>query len=53
MFKNLNLNKIELTTIKDNKRAQNLYRKIGFKEIVVIREAYFDNRHGKRRYNLK
>lgn len=47
MFKNLNLNKIELTTIKDNKRAQNLYRKIGFKEIGVIREAYFDSRHGK------
>lgn len=31
MSKNLNLNKIELTTMKDNKRAQSLYKKLGFK----------------------
>lgn len=46
MFKNLNLNKIELTTMIDNKRAQSLYKKIGFKEIGVIRKAYFDSRYG-------
>nr|WP_243196566.1 GNAT family protein [[Eubacterium] tenue] len=47
MFKNLNLNKIELTTIIDNKRAQNLYKKLGFKEIGIIRQAYFDSRYGR------
>lgn len=31
----------------DNKRAQQLYRKLGFKEIGIIREAYFDSRYGK------
>lgn len=46
MFKNLNLNKIELTTMKDNIRAQSLYKKLGFKEIGIIREAYFDSRYG-------
>ncbi|MDB8803702.1 GNAT family N-acetyltransferase [Romboutsia sp. 1001216sp1] len=47
MFKFLNINKIELTTMSDNKRAQQLYRKLGFKEIGIIREAYFDSRYGK------
>lgn len=42
----LNLNKIELTTSKDNKRAQNLYRQLGFKEIGTIRQGYFDSRKG-------
>ncbi|WP_042274589.1 GNAT family N-acetyltransferase [[Clostridium] dakarense] len=46
MFKFLNLNKIELTTMEDNKRAQSLYEKFGFKKIGVIREAYFDSRYG-------
>lgn len=46
MFKFLNLNKIELTTMADNKRAQRLYEKLGFKKIGVIREAYFDSRCG-------
>lgn len=46
MFKNLNLNKIELTTMIDNKRAQNLYKKLGFKEIGIIRQSYFDSRCG-------
>ncbi|MPM27140.1 hypothetical protein SDC9_73646 [bioreactor metagenome] len=31
----------------DNKRAQKLYKKLGFKEIGVIREGYFDSRIGK------
>lgn len=47
MFKNLNLNKIELTTMKENIRAQNLYKKLGFKEIGIIREAYFNSKYGK------
>lgn len=47
LFKFLNLNKIELTTMIDNKRAQNLYKKLGFKEIGIIRQGYFDTRSGK------
>jgi RimJ/RimL family protein N-acetyltransferase len=46
MFRFLNLNKIELTTMLDNKRAQNLYGKMGFKIIGTIREGYFDSRTG-------
>ncbi len=46
MFRSLNLNKIELTTMMDNKRAQSLYRKLGFKEIGIIRSGYFDSRIG-------
>lgn len=47
MFRFLNLNKIELTTMVDNNRAQELYRKLGFNEIGKIREAYYDSRYGK------
>lgn len=47
LFKFLNLNKIELTTMVDNKRAHDLYKKLGFKEIGVVREACFDSRTGK------
>lgn len=47
MFRFLNLNKIELTTMEDNTRAQQLYSKLGFKKIGVIREGYFDSRYGK------
>jgi RimJ/RimL family protein N-acetyltransferase len=46
MFKYLNLNKIELTTMIDNKRAQNLYKKLGFREIGIIRQGCFDSRIG-------
>ena len=46
MFRFLNLNKIELTTMIDNERSQNLYKKLGFKEIGVIRDGYFDSRTG-------
>ncbi len=49
MFKHLNLNRIELTTLIDNKKAINLYKKLGFKEIGVIREQSFDSRIGKYR----
>jgi RimJ/RimL family protein N-acetyltransferase len=46
LFRFLNLNKIELTTMIDNKKAQNLYKKLGFKEIGIIRDGYFDSRVG-------
>lgn len=46
MFRHLNLNKIELTTMSDNKKAQGLYKKLGFKEIGIVREAYYDGRSG-------
>ncbi len=47
LFKFLNLNKIELTSMIDNKRAHNLYKKLGFKEIGVIRQGCFDSRTGR------
>lgn len=46
MFKSLNLNKIELTTMLDNRKAQSLYKKIGFKPIGVIRQGFLDSRKG-------
>ena len=46
MFKHLNLNRIELTTLIDNKNAISLYKKLGFKEIGIIREQSFDSRTG-------
>ncbi len=46
MFRFLNLNKIELTSMIDNKRAHSLYKKLGFKEIGIVREGYFDSRTG-------
>lgn len=30
----------------DNKRAHSLYRKLGFKEIGIVREGSFDSRTG-------
>lgn len=46
LFRSLNLNKIELTSMIDNIRAHNLYKKLGFKEIGIIREGIFDSRKG-------
>lgn len=46
MFRFLNLHKIELTSMGDNKRAHSLYKKLGFKEIGIIRESCFDSRTG-------
>ena len=46
MFNHLNLNRIELTTLADNKRSIKLYEKLGFKKIGVIREMSFDSRNG-------
>lgn len=40
LFRSLNLNKIELTSMIDNKRAHNLYKQLGFKEIGIIREGF-------------
>lgn len=42
LFKHLNLNKIELTTMSDNIRAQNLYQKLGFSKFGLSTEGYFD-----------
>lgn len=47
LFRFLNLNKLELTSMKDNNRAHTLYKKLGFKEIGIIRDACFDSRVGK------
>ena len=47
MFNFLNLNRIELTTLADNKVSQNLYEKLGFKTIGLIREGSFDSRAGR------
>ena len=46
MFNFLNLNRIELTTLADNKKSKSLYEKLGFKEIGIMREASFDSRKG-------
>lgn len=46
MFRFLNLNKIELTSMVDNQRAHSLYKKLGFKEIGIVREGSFDSRTG-------
>lgn len=46
LFRTLNLNKIELTSMIDNKRAHKLYSKLGFKEIGIIRDGFFDSRIG-------
>jgi RimJ/RimL family protein N-acetyltransferase len=46
MFRTLNLNKIELTSMIDNKRAHKLYKKLGFREIGTIRDGFFDSRTG-------
>lgn len=44
MFRFLNLNRIELTTMGDNMNAQRLYERLGFKKIGLIREKSFDCR---------
>ncbi len=46
LFRSLNLNKIELTSMIDNKRAHSLYKQFGFKEIGIIRQGSFDSRFG-------
>lgn len=44
LFDTLNLNKIELDTMVDNNRSQNLYKKLGFKEIGINRACFYDSR---------
>ncbi len=39
MFKFLNLNRIELTTLANNANSQRLYEKLGFKTIGLMRES--------------
>jgi RimJ/RimL family protein N-acetyltransferase len=46
LFRTLNLNKIELTSMIDNMRAHKLYKKLGFKEIGIVRDGFFDSRTG-------
>lgn len=46
VMNHLNLNKIELTTMKDNLRAQKLYKKLGFQPFGVSTDGYFDSRIG-------
>ncbi len=46
MFNHLNLNRIELTTLADNDKSIKLYKKLGFKEIGLMRESSFDSRTG-------
>lgn len=46
LFRFLNLNKLELTTMVDNTRARKLYKGLGFKEIGVVRQGYYDSRTG-------
>lgn len=42
-FNDLNLNRIYLTVLKNNERAIRLYKKIGFKEEGIHREAIYKN----------
>jgi RimJ/RimL family protein N-acetyltransferase len=46
LFRFLNLNKIESTTMIDNIKAQGLYWSLGFKKVGVLRQSYFDARIG-------
>jgi RimJ/RimL family protein N-acetyltransferase len=46
MVRTLNLNKIELTSMIDNNRAHRLYKKLGFKDIGIVRDGFFDSRIG-------
>ena len=42
-FKNLNLNRIELTVLQNNLHAINLYKKVGFIEEGIIRHCIYKN----------
>ena len=44
LFRFLNVNRVELSTLADNKNAQKLYEKLGFKQIGLFRESSFDAR---------
>ena len=46
VFNHLNLNKIELTTMSDNVRAQNLYKKLGFRKFGISTDGYFNAAKG-------
>ena len=40
-FENMNLNRIMLTVLEDNKRAQHVYEKVGFVREGVMRKVYY------------
>lgn len=42
LFEHYNLHRIELDTLLENVRAQNLYKKLGFKEIGIRRDVWID-----------
>jgi diamine N-acetyltransferase len=42
-FDNLNLNRVQLVVLSTNKRAINLYKKIGFKKEGVLRQSVYKN----------
>ena len=42
-FNNLNLNRVTLTVLEDNMRALQVYRKIGFKQEGLMRDALYKN----------
>jgi len=44
MFRFLNLNRIMLKTRVDNIAAQRLYKKLSFKNVGIMRDAWFDSR---------
>lgn len=46
LFDTFDLNRIELTALFENKRAQGLYRKIGFHEVGVKRQCWRDEQGG-------
>ncbi|MHB8071660.1 MAG: GNAT family N-acetyltransferase [Candidatus Cryosericum sp.] len=46
LFRYLNLNKIELTTMPDDKSAVDMYHRMGFQDIGIIRQAQSDSRVG-------
>ena len=42
LFNTYQLHRIELDTLLENKRAQNLYQKVGFKVVGVKRDVWLD-----------
>jgi RimJ/RimL family protein N-acetyltransferase len=46
LFRYLNLNKLELTTLSDDKSAVDMYHRMGFQDIGISRQARFDARSG-------
>lgn len=47
MFRNLNLNRIELSVLRENQRAIRVYEKLGFNSCGYRRQAIFNSRHNR------